>query len=400
MMTELMCLPVAVAVVYVLASTPLLKAADKPPTLAVARSSALDGLRGVLALAVVFYHGYLTERFLSEGVWRVPASRVFSHLGSGAVGLFFMITGYLFWGKMLRDRGRPDWQALYLGRLFRIGPVYLCAISLMLIDVGFRTDWQLHVTGRHLIHEIAVWLPLGAQAAAPNVNGLPHTFLLTAGVTWSLRYEWGFYASLAVLAVIARLASRHALVVIGAALLLSLVWAALVPGDASPFPSWPATVALFLSGMFVASLPRLPSDGWRSSLLTAVVIVAIATSFVTSGAFSAFSIVCLGVAFYAIVSGCSVFGLLTTSAARRIGDVSYPLYLLHGLVLSTFAALVPPVSAPVFWIALTGAAFVAVMLATTAHVLVERPGVEFGRRISRAVTRAAPRGATASTETR
>ena len=392
-MIDLLCLPLAFAVLYAFAATPLMRAADKPATLELVRSSPIDGLRGVLALAVVFYHGYLTEHLLRDGSWQVPTSRSFAHLGPSAVEVFFMITGYLFWRKILRDRGRPEWMSLYVGRLFRIGPVYLLAIALMLVSVGIRTRWELHGTVRHLVHEIIVWLPLGAQAGAPDINGLPRTFLLTAGVIWSLRYEWGFYAALVVIALIARLEVMQARLVVGLALALSLAWAVLSPGPASSFPSWPITFALFLSGMFAAELPPLSlTRQWRLPLSVGVVAMC-AASLLAQSSFSAWSVGCLAIAFYVIASGgCSVFGLLTTRAARRMGDVSYPLYMLHGLVLSTLAVIVPPLPAPVFWLVLALAAIVAVALATAAHTLVERPGVECGQRIIKALNRIMPGG--------
>ena len=99
-MIELLCLPFGFAILYAFAATPLLRAAAQPPTLTRVRSSPIDGLRGVLALSVVFYHGYLTERLISGGVWRIPTSRFFAHLGPSAVAVFFMITGYLFWATM------------------------------------------------------------------------------------------------------------------------------------------------------------------------------------------------------------------------------------------------------------------------------------------------------------
>ena len=95
-----------------------------------------------------------------------------------------------------------------------------------------------------------------------------------------------------------------------------------------------------------------------------------------------------------------MFGLLTTRAARRMGDVSYPLYMLHGLVLSTLAVIVPPLPAPVFWLVLAFAAIVAVALATAAHTLVERPGVECGQRIIKALNRIMPGGRVATGQSR
>ena len=55
-----------------------------------------------------------------------------------------MITGYLFWSQMLKAKGRPNFLKLYVGRLFRIVPLYLVLALIVLGDVGFATHWRLN----------------------------------------------------------------------------------------------------------------------------------------------------------------------------------------------------------------------------------------------------------------
>ena len=104
------------------------------------RYSSIDGLRGFLALGVFVFHLVVTHRFIETGTWEVPDSRFYVLLGPIGVSVFFMITGFLFWGKLLRTKGRPRWNALYIGRLFRIGPLYLVVVVIMLVHRG-RTHW-------------------------------------------------------------------------------------------------------------------------------------------------------------------------------------------------------------------------------------------------------------------
>ena len=87
------------------------------------RTETLDGLRGFLALSVFVHHLVITHRYLQSGTWDYPPSAFYTLLGQVGFGVFFMITGFLFWGKLLDARGRPDWWTLYLGRVFRIGPI-------------------------------------------------------------------------------------------------------------------------------------------------------------------------------------------------------------------------------------------------------------------------------------
>ena len=49
----------------------------------------------------------------------------------------------------------------------------------------------------------------------------------------------------------------------------------------------------------------------------------------------------LALFFYLVCSGTSIFGLLTTTPARRLGNISYSLYLMQGLVLTLVFAIDP-----------------------------------------------------------
>ncbi len=195
--------PVAAFVLLLgLAATPLLEAMVRLPGSAAQRSRGIDGLRGFLALSVVMLHGAIYHRYITDGLWSGPPSPLYTVLGTGGVAVFFMITGYLFWGKLLDERGRIDWVRLYVGRLFRIAPLYLVMVALMLFLVMEQAGWQVLVTPMQLAKQIAPWLALGLLDPT-DVNGHVATLVLSAGVTWSLRYEWLFYLSLPLLACVA-----------------------------------------------------------------------------------------------------------------------------------------------------------------------------------------------------
>lgn len=81
----------------------------------------LDGLRGLAALAVIFYHGCPRT-----------GTRLDTVLGLGwtAVDLFFLLSGYLITGILLA--GRPDRSflgAFYARRSLRIWPLYYLALA-------------------------------------------------------------------------------------------------------------------------------------------------------------------------------------------------------------------------------------------------------------------------------
>jgi hypothetical protein len=196
------------AVLLALARLPLFTAADTPPSPRPDRVATLDGLRGFLALAVFFHHAAIYHRFLRDGAWVLPPSRFYALLGPVGVSVFFMITGYLFWSQMIGSLGRPAWLRLYVGRAFRIGPLYLVAVASMLAFVLAGTGARLNVSPSQLAGEIGCWLALGF-VVGPDVNGYPATSSVLAGVTWTLGYEWIFYLSLPVAALAARGRRAH-----------------------------------------------------------------------------------------------------------------------------------------------------------------------------------------------
>ena len=63
------------------------------------RYRSLDGLRGYLALFVVIHHAAIWHGFARTDVWHGPPSHLYNQLGQGSVATFFMITGFLFFGK-------------------------------------------------------------------------------------------------------------------------------------------------------------------------------------------------------------------------------------------------------------------------------------------------------------
>jgi peptidoglycan/LPS O-acetylase OafA/YrhL len=237
---------VLLLVYLVLASTPLFQAADSPPISTRSRVSTLDGLRGFLALAVFFHHGALYHTYIQDGLWRVPPDRLYALLGPFGVSMFFMITGFLFWSQILEKQGRPDWIRLYVGRVFRIGPIYLVTVSIMVLSVLGLTGPHLKVPVGTLAMQLAEWGALGLRSGSP-INGFADPGVLLANVTWSLRWEWLFYASLIFTAFFARnRVAAWALPAIG--LLTSLIL--LIRGDyASAPPQSAAFIALFCIGM-------------------------------------------------------------------------------------------------------------------------------------------------------
>src|SRR5579859_6176768 len=170
---------IIIGAVTLLAGTNALRFLDDPGLSAEHRYTSIDGLRGFLALSVMIGHAVVTYNWLRTGEWIAPHAKFYDQLGTLAVAIFFMITGYLFWGKMVRAKGRPSWTALYVGRIFRLGPVYLFAIAVMILIVMHRTGWSLHQPLPELLEAIAQWATLGFLTG-PDFNGYTRVWLILA----------------------------------------------------------------------------------------------------------------------------------------------------------------------------------------------------------------------------
>ncbi len=373
---------VGTALIFAFASTPLLRLADLPPTFAPARVQTIDGLRGLLAFGVFFHHAAIYHQYLLTGSWALPPARFYANLGQVGVAMFFMITGHLFWTQMLKARGRPSWLRLYVGRVFRIVPLYLTLASIVLLTVGALTGWHLAESPLSLAKDVGRWLA-GGVLVGGNVNAI-QTFAVSAGVTWSLQYEWMFYTSLLVIAPFARRWISGLLLPVMGVLIVTPILL-LHPGQMQL-----VCALMFLVGMATASvefalahrLPKTPQWILSTGVVGCLALVLLGFD----GIYGALPILILGLALGMVVSGATVYGLLLIRPAKRLGDISYGIYLLQGPVL--FLAFAPPVvrarvmgSAWSHWVVVMIAAMVLVMFATVAHGLIERPGIQAGQRV-------------------
>jgi peptidoglycan/LPS O-acetylase OafA/YrhL len=390
-----------VAIAIGLTCLPAFRFVDAAPT-ARARFLALDGLRGFAALSVFAFHVVVTHGYIATGAWEPPTSPFYALLGPVSVSLFFMITGFLFWTKLLSAAGGGSWRTLYVGRLFRIAPMYLFAVLVMLVIVLAKTEFVLREPLGDVVGAAAQWLALGIVNLQPDVNGYPATHVL-AGVTWTISYEWAFYASLLATVVVAR--SRAHLPLVAAALVLCLAGKSLLDSSVLGF------AALFLSGMTVASLLHAKKTLALSNRLgSALALACLLLIFVPSplnaerSGYGTFATLLLAGFFHCVCSGATLFGLLTARAAQRLGSISYSVYLLQGIVLTLVFA-VPPLRefamrAPAnYWlVGLLGACLLIAMAGVT-FVCVEQPCIAFGKRLARrspvpGAVRPAPRAGT------
>jgi peptidoglycan/LPS O-acetylase OafA/YrhL len=151
------------------------------------------------------------------------------------------------------------------------------------------------------------------------------------------------------------------------------------------FP-YTAFVMLFCAGMTVASLVRLGVIGDLShaamSVAGLVLLGFVATQFQTS--FGLVQTLGLASFFLIVVRGNTMFGLLATRAAHRLSNISYSIYLTHGLLLSIVFSIpgmkdIALVSPARFWAVGILLAPCLVLTSSLTYRAIERPGIAFGR---------------------
>ena len=372
---------IGMATILLVARTPLLRWADMPPKAVSGRVHAMDGLRGFLALGVFFHHAAIYHRYLKSGQWELPPNRFYADLGQMGVAMFFMVTGYLFWRQMLMAAGRPNLPKLYLSRLFRIVPLYLFLVAIVLATVCVETGWHLLDSPSVLAKQVATWLA-GGLLIGGDVNGYAGTGRIAAYVTWSLHYEWIFYASLLLTSLLARNS------VLGVAFPVASLLAAALSLQLRPDNVPLAAALMFGVGMTTASAKsvlataRIRIPQWARSTMLIGCLAAVLL--LCDSVYNTLPILLLGVAFALVVFDTTLFGLLLTEPARRLGDISYGIYLLQGPVLFFLFAL-PPVRALALesawghWATAMVAMLALVILSVVTHGLIERPGIQAGQ---------------------
>ena len=162
------------------------------------RFGAIDGLRGYLALAVFVHHFIITWYWQNSGAWVNPPEAYFYNFGEVGVMLFFMITGFLFISKIVADKGNTDWYQLYKSRIFRIYPLYLFSLLIITIIIFIETDFQMQVEWTALTKQYVKWFVYHGTM----INDHTQSQLINAGVDWTLKYEWLFYLSLPLIALV------------------------------------------------------------------------------------------------------------------------------------------------------------------------------------------------------
>jgi peptidoglycan/LPS O-acetylase OafA/YrhL len=288
------------------------------------RYPAIEQLRGILALMVLWSHAVRMPGLYAPGpgntpVWApvFPEHGPLMNLGSLAVGLFFCITGFLFWERQVP----PETSRFLEGRVRRLAVPFLATASLCAgLTVGLLC-WESGPRGVwHHARQIVSFFTFGLTDEAH-----PSTIVLM-GMAWSLAYEWAFYLALPLLWVL-RQKSR---------LLPHLVFPGVLYYACSRHCG---TLGLYLwAGMCVAEVApylRTKIPALNISLFSWS-CAGLFLALVCTGVFNFYwyQAPVLAVLFLSVTLAGERQGPLGKSLVlARLGRMTYSLYLIHGTVL-------------------------------------------------------------------
>jgi peptidoglycan/LPS O-acetylase OafA/YrhL len=285
----------------------------QPRAASAVRVAALDGIRGLTIILVVVGHAgdLLWPRAPLDAI---PVLRGF--FGGGAVGVFFIVGGYLVTRGLLRDneRGVLDPVRFYLRRLVRLGVV----VVPLVVAVG-------------LVHLIDVTDPAsGRQTLTSLTNVLTYTVNIQAttdilstrsdlGHMWYLSVQQQVYLVLPLLVIAIRRRRRLALLCVELSV-VAVVYRMAVLGSDGWIPATVSTLAradaVLLGALLALAGPRLRRIEPHGSRVILVSLLALAGLMAVLPELPAFSYLSWwGVAF-TVVAG----ALVAAAATLTTGD--------------------------------------------------------------------------------
>ena len=347
------------------------------------RYHSVDGLRGYLAFGVFVHHTAIIWSFLHTGVFELPKEKFYIQIGLASVALFFMITGFLFWGRLIQKGRDFDWLAFAVSRVFRLYPLYLPLLVLVIFSVFHIQDWTLKDEPFEVAGQILAWVLFDR----PDINQFPETGGLIANVTWTLSYEVFFYMALPLFGMVFVYRRNWLQVVL---CLLGIYTLYQVVGWEHSLKKH--ILMSFLGGVAAAYWVRRPKlVAWSQTPVAGIIalltLLLILTLFRKSFALAPLALLTL--VFSIIASGHTLFGALTLRSIRWMGEISYSTYLLHGFLLWLMMQRLPLVlpidnKDPLVFVSLAAlCSCLLIVISSLSFLYIEKPGMAAGKQVVR-----------------
>lgn len=305
----------------------------------------LDGLRGVAALLVVWYH--IFEGYAFAGGTLIES---INH-GYLAVDFFFILSGFVIgyayddrWGKSLTLKD------FFKRRLIRLHPMVV--MGAVLGAITFLIQGSVQWDGTHIATSmvmVALLLTMFFIPAIPGANyevrGNGEMFPLN-GPSWSLFFE---YIGNILYALFIRKLSTKALMVLTVLLGIALTWFATfdISGYGSIGVGWTLDSVNFLGGalrmLFLFTMGMLLSRHFKPIkvrgafwICSAVLLVLFTVPYIEgtssiswNGLYEAFCIIVIFPILVWVGASGNTTDKRSTQICKFLGDISFPLYIVH-----------------------------------------------------------------------
>jgi len=331
----------------------------------------MEGLRGIAVFLVFLVHFVsLSAPWFASVGWLAALLNGVHAIGNTGVDLFFLLSGYLIYGTLMR-RDQP-FARFMLRRVRRIYPAFLVVFAVYLVlAIVMPSLGKLPATG----------LP---QYILANLLLLPGLFPIEPLITvaWSLSYEMFFYLFLPIAIASGKFRAWSPTNRIVGLLVLAAVLFAYCAAATGP-----VRLAMFVAGMLLHELlsvtiwrpaPSLAAISGFAAVLLKVIPTEGSVGFTLKvvALFFGFGLLCWS----CLAQPHSWLGLgLSWAPLRWLGNISYSYYLVHGLALQAGFKLATTMLPAAQWGVLGGALLLPATFALSLlpslllYLIVERP---------------------------
>lgn len=304
----------------------------------------LDPIRGIAALLVFIHHSMMVYnqhtigKFDFYGVFSYESllvKKAYFHFGQTSVMVFFMITGFLFFSKILSFDTPLNVKSFFLSRIKRLLPAMGSCFILYILVCYILRDQNNQVS---FINYLVSWLSFGF-ISLPKVSDNFPGWSLTAGVFWTLVIEWKFYILIPFFSALIFGKRSAFLFLTSLCLLIFYLYKTKYYSNNPYINEKDASIYFcFMAGLAISLLNKYYShyfQEWIKSPLTALICIAIYifSFYYTYDSYNfpvAFS-TCL--ILLAVIFGNSFFGVLKLKALHWAGKSSYSIYIMHALIM-------------------------------------------------------------------
>ena len=319
----------------------------------------LDGLRGVAALLVLWYHvfeGFSFATAVNTGL--DPPISTINH-GYQAVDFFFILSGFVI-GYAYDDRfrnGTLTLRSFFKRRIIRLHPMVL--LGAVIGAVTFMLQGSQQWDGTHVSTSLVMLATLCAMFMIPAIPGCPYEVRGNGemyplnGPCWSLFFE---YMGNLLYALLLRRLPTFALGILTVLLGIGLAWFTIadVSGYGMLGIGWTLDSMNFIGGMLRMLFPfsmglllsrifrprKVKGAFWVGTALLAVLVhvpyIASSGNICLNGIFESICILFVFPAIVWLAASGTTTDRYSSSICRFLGDISYPLYIVHYPVMYLF----------------------------------------------------------------